>query len=56
MAADLEVPFGDKRSFKCFKEATVESYAKQFGWELINPASMKDKFIRWPSATKPLAA
>ncbi|KJS49377.1 MAG: hypothetical protein VR66_08855 [Peptococcaceae bacterium BRH_c23] len=42
---DLEVPFGDKRSFKYFKEATVESYAKQYGWELINPANMKDKFM-----------
>ena len=53
---DLEVPFGDKRSFKYFKEATVESYAKQYGWELINPANMKDKFIRWLTATKPPAA
>lgn len=42
---DLEVPFGDKRSFKYFKEATMESYAKQYGWELINPANMKDKFM-----------
>jgi len=42
---DLEVPFGDKRSFKYFKEATVENYAKQYGWELINPANMKDKFM-----------
>lgn len=42
---DLEVPFGDKRSFKYFKEATVESYAKQHCWELINPANMKDKFM-----------
>ena len=53
---DLELPFGDKRSFKYFKEATLESYAKQHGWELINPANMKGKFIRWLSATKPLAA
>jgi len=42
---DLEVPFGDKRSFKYFKEASVESYAEQYGWELINPANMKDKFM-----------
>ncbi|EGW41761.1 DEAD/DEAH box helicase family protein [Desulfosporosinus sp. OT] len=42
---DLEVPFGDKRSFKYFKEASVENYAKQYGWELINPANMKDKFM-----------
>jgi len=42
---DLEVPFGDKRSFNYFKEATVEGYAKEYGWELINPANMKDKFM-----------
>jgi len=42
---DLEVPFGDKRSFKYFKVATVEGYAKEYGWELINPANMKDKFM-----------
>jgi len=45
ITADLEVPFGDKRTFKYFKEATIESYAKQYGWELINPANMKDKFM-----------
>ena len=28
IAADLEVPYGDKRSFKYFKEATIENYAK----------------------------
>ncbi|SHI29281.1 hypothetical protein SAMN02746098_03816 [Desulfosporosinus lacus DSM 15449] len=47
---DLEMPLGDRRSFKYFKEATAESYAKQYGWEMINPANMKDKFIRWLSA------
>jgi len=45
IAADLEVPFGDKRSFKYFKEATIENYAEQYGWELITPANMKDKFM-----------
>ncbi len=45
IAPDLEVPFGDKRSFKYFKEATIEIYAKQYGWELINPVNMKDKFM-----------
>lgn len=42
---DLEVPLGDKRSFKYFKEDTVKKYAAQFGWELITPANMKDKFM-----------
>ena len=45
IAADLEVPFGDKRSFKYFKEVTVEKYAKQYGWDIITPANMKDKFM-----------
>lgn len=39
------MPFGNKRSFKYFKEATIENYAKQYGWELINAANMKDKFM-----------
>ncbi len=45
IVADLEVPYGDKKSFKYFKEATVEKYAKQYGWELITAANMKDKFM-----------
>src|SRR5665648_441320 len=45
LAADLEVPFGDNRSFKYYKEATVKKYAKQYGWDLITPANMKDKFM-----------
>ena len=43
--ADLEVPLGDKRSFKYFREETVKRYAKQFGWDLITAANMKDKFM-----------
>lgn len=42
---DLEIPLGDKRSFKYFKEHTVKKYAAQFGWELITPANMKEKFM-----------
>jgi superfamily II DNA or RNA helicase len=42
---DLEVPVGDKRSFKYFKEDTVKKYASEFGWELITAANMKDKFV-----------
>ena len=43
--ADLEVPFGDRRSFKYFKEETVKKYAAQYNWELITPANMRDKFM-----------
>ncbi|KLU62367.1 type-1 restriction enzyme R protein [Peptococcaceae bacterium CEB3] len=42
---DLEIPFGDKRSFKYFKEDTVHKYAKEYGWDIINAANMKDKFM-----------
>jgi superfamily II DNA or RNA helicase len=42
--ADLEVPMAS-RTFYYFKEDSVVNYAKQFGWELINAANMKDKFM-----------
>lgn len=42
---DMEVPFGDKRSFKYFKEETVKKYANRYGWDIINAANMKDKFM-----------
>ena len=42
---DLEVPMGTSRTFKYFKEEKVREYAKEFGWELITPANMKEKFI-----------
>ena len=43
--ADLEVPMGDRRTFKYFKEETVKKYASEFGWELITASNMKDKFM-----------
>ncbi len=43
---DLEIPMGS-RSFKYFKQETIENYAKQFSWQLITPANMKDKFIEF---------
>lgn len=42
---DLEIPMGEKRTFKYFEEEKIHEYAKEFGWELITPANMKDKFI-----------
>lgn len=42
---DLEIPAGDKRSFKYFKENTVKKLASEFRWELITAANMKDKFM-----------
>jgi len=42
---DLEIPLGEKRSFKYFREDTVKNYAAQFGWELLTAANMKEKFM-----------
>lgn len=44
ITADLEVPMGTS-SFKYFREETVEKYAKLYGWEIINTANIKDKFM-----------
>ena len=41
---DLDVPMGVK-NFKYFKEETIKKYAKEFGWEIINAANMKEKFM-----------
>ena len=42
---DLEIPMGENRTFKYFKEETIDKYVKEFGWELITPQNMKEKFI-----------
>ena len=43
--ADMEVPISEHRSFKYFDKTRPAEYAKQFGWELINAANMKDMFL-----------
>lgn len=45
ITADLEIPMSGNRVFNYFKEETVEKYVKEFGWQLITPANMKDMFI-----------
>jgi len=45
LKADLEVPIGEKRTFKYFKEDTIRKYAAEYKWDLITAANMKDKFI-----------
>lgn len=44
---DLSVPFGDKRMFHYFREESVRNIAKQYGWDLITPQNMADKFIKF---------
>lgn len=42
---DFEIPMAENRTFKYFKEENIHKYVKEFGWELITPANMKDKFM-----------
>lgn len=42
---DLIVPMSEHRVFKYFKEASLECYAKEFGWTLIDDQNRKDLFM-----------
>jgi superfamily II DNA or RNA helicase len=44
---DLEIPMGEKKTFKYFKEENIHKYLKEFNWDLITPANMKDKFMNF---------
>lgn len=42
---DLVIPMSEHRTFKYFKEETVEKYAQQCGWTLIDDSDRKDMFM-----------
>jgi superfamily II DNA or RNA helicase len=42
---DMEVPIGEKRSFKFFEKDTVKKYAKEFGWTVITKDNQKEIFM-----------
>ena len=42
---DLVVPMSEHRTFKYFKEDTLEKYAQQYGWRLIDDSNRKDLFM-----------
>ena len=44
---DLSIPFGDKRLFHYFREESIRNIAKQYGWDLITPQNMADKFMKF---------
>ena len=44
---DLSIPFGDKRMFHYFREGSIHNIAKQYGWDLITPQNMADKFMKF---------
>ncbi len=42
LVPDLVVPMSEHRTFKYFKEETLEKYAQQYGWTLIDDSNRKD--------------
>ena len=44
---DLSIPFGDKRMFHYLREESIRNIAKQYGWDLITPQNMADKFMKF---------
>ena len=45
LVPDLVVPMSEHRTFKYFKEETIEKYAQQYGWTLIDDSNRKDMFM-----------
>lgn len=43
---DLIVPMSEHRTFKYFKEETIERYAKEYGWQLIDDKNRKELFMK----------
>lgn len=42
---DLIVPMSEHRTFKYFKEETLQAYAEQYGWNLIDDSNRKQLFM-----------
>ncbi len=45
LVPDLVVPMSEHRSFKYFKEESLQRYAEQYGWRLIDDSNRKDLFM-----------
>ena len=45
LVPDLVVPMSEHRTFKYFKEETLQAYARQFGWQLIDDSNRKQLFM-----------
>lgn len=43
---DLIVPMSEHRTFKYFKEESLERYAKEYGWQLIDDKNRKELFMK----------
>lgn len=45
LVPDLTVPMSEHRIFKYFKEESLEKYARQYGWTLIDDSNRKELFM-----------
>lgn len=45
LVPDLVVPMSEHRTFKYFKEESLEKSAEQYGWTLIDDSNRKDMFM-----------
>ena len=45
LVPDLIVPMSEHRSFKYFKEETLQAYAEKYGWQLIDDSNRKNLFM-----------
>lgn len=42
---DLIVPMSEHRTFKYFKEETLQKHAEEFGWKIIDDSNRKEMFV-----------
>jgi superfamily II DNA or RNA helicase len=45
LVPDLVVPMSEHRTFKYFRQESLEKYAAEYGWTLINDSNRKDMFM-----------
>ena len=45
LVPDLVVPMSEHRTFKYFKEETLQKYAEQYGWTFIDNSNRKELFL-----------
>lgn len=45
LVPDLIVPMSEHRTFKYFREETLQAYAEQYGWKLIDDSNRKQLFM-----------
>ena len=45
LVPDLVVPMSEHRTFKYFKEESLQKYAVQYGWKIIDDSNRKDMFM-----------